>query len=199
MASLRESALLFSLKQFTTLEEAAKRRADVTLYESRESERRSEREASMRARLEAERKARADAERREMEARIEAIRVSAVERAKAEAEASARNEVMRVVQEHQRALAAMKVDRDDYLLSSAVRAAAIGALVVIVATFALYVFKVKPDAEATRRAQAADIAAVGEEAKRLRKELAERDERIQKAESALHRMREGESAGKSEK
>ena len=193
MASIRESSLLFSLKQFTTLEEIAQRRADVTLY-ARDDALRAEQESSMRARLEAERKAREDAEVRAMDARIEAIRVAAVERARSEAEASARAEAIRVVQEHQQALAAIKEDGHKYLFSSAVRATAIGAAFVLVATVGAYYGKVKPDADARRRAQQAEISAASEEAKRLRGELAERDERIKRAEKALQQMRDAEAA-----
>ncbi|MDC0741401.1 hypothetical protein [Polyangium mundeleinium] len=187
MATMQEGALLFSLKYLARLEEARVRPENEAAgrLEHEEAQRHAREASSMHARIEAERRARMDAERRAEEARIEAIRFAAVERARAEAEANARLEVMRIVEAHERALAALKEDKQNQRLGRAVRLGALGSMFLFAAAFGFYFGKVKPDGEAQLRAQQAAIDAADEEASRLRKKLAERDARIKEAERVL--------------
>jgi len=186
MATMQEGVLLFSLKYLARLEEARDRRANEPLGQDHEEATRRAREASsMHARFEAERRGRLDAERRAEEARIEAIRVAAVERARAEAEVNAHLEVMRIVQEHERVLAALKEDKHNQRLGRAVRLGALGSMLFFAATCGFYFGKIKPDAQAHLRAQQAAITAADQEASQLRQKLAERDARIKEAERVL--------------
>ena len=156
MATMRETSVLFSLKQRESLEEARVREprdaVRALIFAERraaeEAERRSAFERSAQRRIEAERKARHEAERRAEEARIEAMRVAAVERARAEAEVTARVEVMRIVAEHERALAALSEDKHKQKIGRAVMLGAWGSILLCAGAFGLYFGKIKPDADA---------------------------------------------------
>jgi colicin import membrane protein len=185
MATMNARGMLFSLEQLRRIEEPPIRQENEVARLRAEAERSAAEEVLWRARLVGERTARDDAERRADEARAETLRVAAVERARTEAEVIARLEVMRIVQEHERVLAALKEDKQKERLGRAVRFGAVGSVVVFVATAGLYLGKIKPEGEARFQAQQAEITKADEEATRLRQNLAERAERIRLAERAL--------------
>jgi len=114
----KESSVLFSLKELMNLEE------NRIKEEEQEKERRARAEAERRARDEAERRAAEEKRLREEEdvrraedlrkkeevARLEAIRMGEIEKAKAEAEHQARMQAMHAQQAHEQHLAALGSD-----------------------------------------------------------------------------------------
>ncbi len=118
MSEQKESSVLFSLKELMSLEEDRIR--------GEEAEKAATTAAAERARVEAERIAReaeesrirAEEERRRVDeqrsreenARLEAIRVAEIEKARVEAEGRARMEAMTAQQQHERSLAAVQND-----------------------------------------------------------------------------------------
>jgi colicin import membrane protein len=193
MASMQDSSVLFSLKQLQALEEtrlreeseARRAREDAEKRAREEAERRAVEEAAARVRLEAEQKALEEAERRAEEARIEAIRLAAIERARAEAEVQARMEAMRIAQEHERALAALKEDAQKKRLKKSLLYGAVGSVALFGAASGLYFGKIKPEHEARLMQQQADVAAAEEETARLEQKLAQQNARIKEAERSL--------------
>lgn len=139
MSEQKESSVLFSLKELMNLEEDRIR--------SEEAERAAATAAAERARLDAEHAARAaeeariraEEERRRMEeqrsreetARLEAIRIAEVEKARVEAEQRARLEAMAQQQQHERSLAAIKEDDHKKKLRNWLIIGGIGAVVVL--------------------------------------------------------------------
>jgi colicin import membrane protein len=186
MATMHESAVLFSLRHLRNIEETRVREQNEAERGRLAAERRAAAEAEGRVadaltaqrRIEAERKARREADRRADEARTETLRVIAVEHARAEAEVDARAEAARIVEEHQRALAALKQDKHEDLLKRAVWFGVLGAIALVTSGLGLYFGKLKPDADRRAAAQQADLAKADQEIHRLRVKLAQRDAHI---------------------
>src|SRR4029078_9334982 len=118
MSEQKESSVLFSLKELMTLEEdrirteEADRAAQAAAAEKArgEAERAAREAEEARIRSEEERRRFEEQRSREEAAKLEAIRVGEVEKARVEAEQRARLEAMAAQQQHERSLAAIQQD-----------------------------------------------------------------------------------------
>lgn len=157
MGELRDSSALFSLEGLLDLEKrrveearAAEQRHIAALRETELEQQRKAREAAaQKAREQERRRRRREQEEREEQARLLALREAEVQRARLEADANARIEILTRQQQHEQRLAAMRQGlrgrRDRVLLL-------IGALVTtltIATSLGLYYGRVLPEAKRT--------------------------------------------------
>ena len=185
MSEQKESSVLFSLKELMSLEEDR--------IKTEEAERAAQAAAAERARLEAERQARdaeearirAEEERRRTEeqrsreehARLEAIRVGEVEKARVEAEQRARLEAMAAQQQHERSLAAIHGDESKHKLRKILIAVAV--IVPLVAGGAGFmIYKDYQRKQAEQNAILAEQQRQTEENKKLQAQLAEQQKKV---------------------
>jgi colicin import membrane protein len=159
---------------------AEKQRADEELQARMEAER-VEREAQA-ARIQAEedRRRMEEARQREEAARLEAIRLAEVEKARAMAEQQARLEAMARQQEHEHNLAKLTHDKQKRRLQKIVTYGSLSAVLVFGGGLGIYFGKIKPEAEAKNIAAAAQIRAQQEESERLRRDVEEKNAKVDK-------------------
>lgn len=188
MGQSQESSVLFSLNELMSIEDqrlkeeraAEQQRADEELAARTEAER-IEREAEE-ARIQAEenRRRMEEARQREEAARLEAIRLAEVERARAMAEQQARLEAMARQQEHEQKLAQLTHDKQKRRLQKIVTYGSLSALLVFGGGLGVYFGKIRPEAEAENAAAAAQIRAQQEESERLRRDVDEKNAKVDK-------------------
>jgi colicin import membrane protein len=185
MSEQKESSVLFSLKELMSLEEDRIR--------TEEAERSAQAAAAEKARLEAERQAReaeearirAEEERRRLDeqrsreetARLEAIRVAEIEKARIDAEQRARLEAMTQQQQHERSLAAIHGDEHKHKL----RKMLIGVAIAVPLIGGLAGFLVYQDYQAKQTQQAAMVAEqqrLADEKKKLEASLLEQQKKV---------------------
>jgi membrane protein involved in colicin uptake len=191
MAAPQDTSVLFSLNQIMHAHESRlhEEQAAIARHEEaerkarEESQRRQTEELAARAREEAERKAREESQRRHEDARLEAMRLAAIERARIEAETQARIEMMQKAAEHERALEAMRADADKKRLERTVMTGLIAAVAVFGVVAGVFFGKFHPETEAQLVEGSARIAAIQEETDKLRAKVDQYNERIKKAES----------------
>jgi colicin import membrane protein len=185
MSEQKESSVLFSLKELMSLEEDRIR--------SEEAERTAAAAAAEKARVDAERAARdaeehrirAEEERRRLEdqrsreeaARLEAIRVAEIEKARIDAEGRARMEAMAAQQAHERNLAAIKQDES----KKSLRKTLIGIIAAVVVVGGLATFLVVKNYQDNQ----ARIAAQAEEQRQLADEKAKLQEQAKAAQAKI--------------
>src|SRR5262245_17764961 len=124
MPEQKESSVLFSLKELMSLEEDRIRTEEAERAAQAAAAERARQEAEKQAREAEEARIRAEEERRrtdeqrsrEETARVEAIRVGEIEKARVEAEQRARLEAMAAQQQHERSLAAIHGDESKHKL-----------------------------------------------------------------------------------
>lgn len=185
MSEQKESSVLFSLKELMNLEEDRIR--------SEEAEKASAAAAAERARLDAERTAReaeeqrirAEEERRRMEeqrsreeqARLEAIRVAEIEKARVEAEQRARLEAMAAQQHHERSLAAIHGDESKKSLRKILIAVAVVVPLIGIGAGVLIYQNVQENKEIAARQEAEKQALLAEKEK-LERQRKEQDDKV---------------------
>ncbi len=158
---MKESSVLFSLKELMTLEEdRLKKEEDARLATIRASEaaqadaeRRTREAEAARMRAEADRKLHEEASAREEAARLEAMRQAEVERARVEAESRGRLEQMIRTQAHERELAALAQDKKKKRLSLMVGLGGAVLLLTIVGSGVALKLQADAKTEADRRHQ----------------------------------------------
>lgn len=202
MSTTHDSSVLFSIHQLMNdyetrvLEEQAEaaRKAEAeekarqeALRLAKEEEARLSHEANMR-------RIREEAAQREEEARLEAIRLAALERARIEAERQAQIEMVAQAQAHELAMRALQEDEKKKKLKRSIWMGSAGGALVLAAIVGLYFGKLKPDHDARLAAQAADINAQYEEARKLKEQNAANQRRIEQAENALLKSKEEAAA-----
>jgi colicin import membrane protein len=193
MGEARDSSVLFSLNQLLGIEQErqreeeaqrAKKFADEEALRLATERSRREEEAQRVAAEEARR--RADESRiREELARAEALRVGAVERARAEAEQKARMEALALTQEHERRLAGVVQDASKKRLERLLIGGALIAVVVIGGGAGLYFGKIAPENQQRLAEQSALLAKKEAERDALSRDLARESDRVKKAEEDL--------------
>src|SRR5262245_12582809 len=185
MSEQKESSVLFSLKELMSLEEDRIR--------TEEAERAAQAAAAERARLEAERVAReqeearirAEEERRrtdeqrmrEESARLEAIRVGEIEKARVEAEQRARLEAMTAQHQHERSLAAIHGDESKHKLRKTLIAVAI-AVPVLGAGAGFLIYKDYQQKQAEAAALSEQNRLKDEQQKKLEAQLREQQAKV---------------------
>ncbi len=158
---MKESSVLFSLKELMTLEEdRLKKEEDARLATIRASEaaqaeadRRTREAEAARMRAEADRKLHEEVRAREETARLEAMRQAEVERARVEAESRGRLEQMTRTQAHERELAALAQDKKKKRLSLMVGVGGAVLLFTIVGSGVALKLQADAKADADRRHQ----------------------------------------------
>lgn len=158
---MKESSVLFSLKELMTLEEdRLKKEEDTRLATIRASEaaqaeadRRTRDAEAARMRAEADRKLHEEVRAREEAARLEAMRQAEVERARVEAESRGRLEQMARTQAHERELAALAQDKKKKRLSLLVGVGGAVLLLTIVGSGVALKLQADAKADADRRHQ----------------------------------------------
>jgi colicin import membrane protein len=185
MSEQKESSVLFSLKELMNLEEDRIR--------SEEAEKAASAAAAERARLDAERSAReaeehrirAEEERRrteeqrsrEEQARLEAIRVAEIEKARVEAEQRARLEAMAAQQHHERSLAAIHGDESKKSLRKILIAVAVVVPLACIGAGVLIYQNVQENREIAARQEAEKQALLAEKEK-LERQRKEQDDKV---------------------
>jgi colicin import membrane protein len=198
MSTTHDSSVLFSINQLMNdyetrvLEEQAEaaRKAEVEEKARLEALRLAQEEEARRMHEENMRRIREEAAQREEAARLEAIRLAAVERARIEAERQAQIEMQAREQAHELAMAALREDQKKKKLKRAIWMGSASGALLVVAIVGLYFGKIKPDHDARLAAQAADINAHFEEARKLEERIAANQKRIEQAENALLKSKE---------
>jgi colicin import membrane protein len=192
MSEQKESSVLFSLKELMNLEEdrirseEAERTAAAAAAEKAKADaERSAREAEeARIRAEEERRRLDEQRSREETARLEAIRVAEVEKARIEAEQRARLEAMAAQQQHERSLAAINQDQSKKKLRNMlIVGGAVVGIGLIGGGFALY--KSNADRTAQDQARAEQQRQADEEKAKL---AAQVEEQRKKMESLLAQL-----------
>ena len=185
MSEQKESSVLFSLKELMNLEEdrikteeADKAAQAASAERARLDAERAAREAEeARIRAEEERR-RADEQRaRENDAKLQAIRIAEVEKARVEAEQRARLEAMAVQQQHEKALATIQHDDSKKKL----RKMLIGIIVAVIligSVSGFLVYKQHTEAQARIAAQEAQQQALEDEKKKLEANAKEQAQKI---------------------
>jgi colicin import membrane protein len=147
MSEQKESSVLFSLKELMSLEEDRIRSEEAEKAAAFAAAQKAKAEAERAAREAEESRIRAESERRRMEeqrtredaARVEAIRVAEIEKARMEAEQRARIEAMAAQQSHERSLAALREDKGKKTLRSLlIGGSAVVAVGVLVTGYMVY-------------------------------------------------------------
>ncbi|NUQ75238.1 MAG: hypothetical protein HUU21_16935 [Polyangiaceae bacterium] len=188
MGQSQESSVLFSLNELMSIEDqrlkeeqaAAQKRADEELAARVEAERIERETEAARLQAEEERRRVEEARRREEAARLEAIRLAEVEKARAMAEQQARLEAMARQQQHEQKLAELAHDKQKKRLQKIVTYGSLSAILVIGGVLGVYFGKIKPEADAENIAAAAQIRAQQEESERLRRDVEEKNARVDK-------------------
>jgi len=161
-------------------QDAEKRRADEEQAARLEAERIARDEETARMKAEEERRRAEEARQREEAARLEAIQMAEVEKARATAEQKARLEAMARQQEHEQKLAALAHDKQKRRLQKIVTYGSLSAMLVFGGGLGLYFGKIRPEAEAENAAVAAQIRAQQEESERLRRDVEEKNAKVDK-------------------
>ncbi|CAN5726654.1 hypothetical protein BH09MYX1_BH09MYX1_28780 [soil metagenome] len=154
----KESSVLFSLKELMTLEEdrvrheeeLEKRAGEAIALRQREEQDRRAREDEARMRTEAEERRQAEQRKREADARVDAIHQAEMERARLDAENSARLEQMTRLQAHETELLALNQDRGKKRL----RAVVAGTIALLVVAIGVGGFVIHGQAERQRALEA---------------------------------------------
>jgi len=151
MADFRDDSPLFSLKgllgdRVPKDEEAKQREARIALALRIERERLAREAEAKRAAAMAEAARLTELRRREEEARLEALARVTVERARVEADALARLEVMEKQQAHERKLIEIQSALERQRARGVTFAGFALALVVVTSALSIYFFRLKPDA-----------------------------------------------------
>jgi hypothetical protein len=192
----RQSSVLFSLAELMRIEErrveeehasAARRRAERERAR-RDAEARRAAEEAERA-LAAEARARAEAEaRRAEDAAEEARRLAAIERARLEVEARHAADVAEQRQRHERELAALRNDADKQRLRRNILGIVVVAALTLGGLVGIYVGKIRPDAEAERRALQAIADDRARQADELAAEARKREARLEELDAERARL-----------
>ncbi len=185
MSEQKESSVLFSLKELMSLEEdrirgeeAEKAAAAAAAEKARLDAERAAREAEeARIRAEEERRRLEDQRSREETARLEAIRVAEVEKARVEAEQRARLEAMAAQQHHERSLAAIHGDESKKKLRKILLAVAI-AVPIIGGTAGFLIYRSIQENKAQIAAQQAQAAQLEEEKRKLEAQMREQQSKV---------------------
>jgi hypothetical protein len=188
MADLRESCLLFSLKQHERASEAelvSRRRAEEEMAARIRAEHRArlEQEALMvaeEARLRAE-----AAARREEAARHEAVRLVALDKARIEAVQAAQIALLTQEQEHERRVAALVAEHHRRTLSRTLIAAAGLTVGIVGALAAVYFAHLRPEGARARRQEAAAVAVQEAYVAQLKADVERANQRAEDARRAL--------------
>jgi hypothetical protein len=200
MAELRESCLLFSLKQHDRAQEdelASRRRAEDEMAARIRAEHRArlEQQALMvaeEARLRAE-----AAARREEAARHEVVRVAALDKARIEAVQTAQIALLTQQQEHERRVAALVAEHHRTLTRALIAVA--GLTVGIVGTLtAVYFAHLRPEAARARRQEAAVVAVRDAYVAELKADVARANQRAADARRALAQTQGAAARGEGE-
>lgn len=202
MSTTHDTSVLFSINQLMNdyetrvLEEQAEaaRKAEAEERAQQEALRLAKEEEARRAHEENMRRIREEAAQREEAARLEAIRLAAVERARIEAERHAQIEMMAQAQAHELALHALREDEKKKQLKRNIWMGTVGGVAILATIVGLYFGKLKPDHEAQLAAQAADINAQFEEARKLEEQNTANQKRIEKVETALQKSKDDAAA-----
>lgn len=194
MAEQRESSFLFSLKNMLELE---KQRTQADQLAQMEGHRQRTRERELFAREMLERKRVAEMElvrlvqqrRHEAAARIEAMQLATLEKARIESEARARLEVLEKQQEHERKLYAI---REESRQKGAVQLAIVGVSIAVLVTLGftgLYFGKLRPESQRLEGAYDVLVTAQRTRAEETAKLLARADKRGDELDKELRRAR----------
>jgi len=193
MGQMRESSVLFSLKQLMTLEQdrvheedlAARTRAEAEAVARREAEleARARQEALLRA--EDARRREQEAVRREQEARLQAIRLGEIERARIEALQKAHIDQLAQAQEHERRMAELEHDGQKRRLKRALIAGAVLTASIFGGGAALYFGSIRPAAEAEQQREHDAVVAREARVEELKVELGRANAAADRALQAL--------------
>lgn len=202
MSTTHDNSVLFSINQLMNdyetrvLEEQAEaaRKAEAEEKARQEALRLAQEEEARKAHEENMRRIREESARREEAARLEAIRLAAIERARIEAERQAQFELQKCEQEHVLALEKLREDEKKKKLERSIRMGIAAGVVVVAGMVGLYFGKLKPDHDARVAAQAADINAQFDEARKLKEQNLANQKRIEQAENALQKSKEDAAA-----
>lgn len=202
MSTTQDNSVLFSINQLMNdyetrvLEEQAEaaRKAEQEERARQDALRLAKEEEARRVHEDNMRRIREDAAQREEAARLEAIRLAAIERARIEAERQAQFELQKREQEHALAMEAMREDQKKKKLERSIKLSVLGGSLVIASVVGLYFGKIKPDHEAQLAARAATINEQFEEKRRLEAQVAANNKRISQAEKALKQSKEDTTA-----
>lgn len=204
MGEMRESSVLFSLKELMSIEDqrlreeeaAARKRADDELQARLLAEARAKEAEEARVRAEEERRRVFEAQRREEEAKLEAMRMAEVEKARVAAEQKARLEAMEKQQEHEHKLAQLTHDKQKKRLQRLVTFGSLGALLLFGGGAGYYFGVLVPDMEKQRAAQEAQLAAEKLDRERLQRDF---DEKSAKVDKLLSDLRLAQSQAETER
>jgi len=183
----KESSVLFSLKELMNLEEDRIRQEEETKRAQAEATERARADAERRAREEEEARIRAEENRRRTEearvreeaARLEALRLGEVEKARVEAEQRARMEAMTAQQAHEAQLARIKQDESKKKLRNTIVGISVAAALVIGG--GIYgLVRLNTEKEQKEQAAAALREQSEAEQKRLTAQLKEQNDKIEK-------------------
>lgn len=185
MSEQKESSVLFSLKELMSLEEDRIRSEEAEKAATAAAAEKARQEAERAAREAEEARIRAEDERRRMEeqrsreeaARLEAIRVAEVEKARVEAEQRARLEAMAAQQQHEQKLAQLTHDESKKKLRKTLLAVAI-AVPVLGIGVGVMVYRNVQETKAREAAAAIERAQLEEEKKKLDAQLKEQEGKV---------------------
>jgi colicin import membrane protein len=188
MAEMQDSSVLFSLKQLMSLEqqrireeeEEARRRAEAESAARREAERRAREEHEMRLRAEEARLRAEEERRRESAARLEAICLAEIEKARFDAARQERLALMEQANEHERKLAALKQDAQKKRLKRLLVFGGAFTAVVLSAAFGIYFGHIKPEADRIHAEELSERAVRDAELARLKSEYEQAVARAEK-------------------
>lgn len=204
MGEMRESSVLFSLKELMSMEDQRLRDEEAAAQKKAEDEMRARllaeqhaREAEeARIRAEEERRRLEEAQRREEAARLEAIRLAEVEKARVSAEQEARLEAMAQQQEHEHKLAQLKHDKSKKRLQRLLTFGSLGAFLLIGGGAGYYFGVVVPNLEKERAVQEAQLAAEQAERAKLERDVNEKSAKVDKL---LTELRAAQSQAETER
>jgi colicin import membrane protein len=185
MSEQKESSVLFSLKELMSLEEDRIRGEEAEKAATTAAAERARAEAERIAREAEEARIRAEEERRRLDeqrsreenARLEAIRVAEIEKARVEAEGRARMEAMTAQQQHERSLAAVHNDESKKKLGKILLAIAI-AVPVLGGGAGYFIYRNIQDSNAKIAAQEAEAARLAEEKEKLVAQMKAQEEKV---------------------